>query len=785
MNFLDDKTWTLLQEGRTKGVFQLESNLGKSWSKKVHPCSIEELSALIAIIRPGCVSGDTKVTIRESIHTDGRRRYVRKKIIDICLSHRKHPTVLSLDRSTNLFVDNSLQSATFSGVKECFKVNTCKYSMGLRKSRQQAGWIDLECTADHQLFVWGLGWVELQNIPIGSRIAALKKKSKSRPIKEMVVSRHHSDISVKNTRGLKYYAEICYKNYIEECVMCDWSDCTLDVHHINGNRHEDNSKENLAFLCPNCHRKFNSGIINNEEILVNRLGKAIHPSEHVEWITYLGRTSVGEKPTYDLSMQSPHNSFIAGNVVVHNCLNAMFDGKSMSQHFVDRKSGKDETKFLHPSLEPILKQTYGVLVYQEQAMRIAQELAGFDLIEADDLRKAIGKKKADLMALIKVKFIAGCKETKIVSEDEGAVIFGWIEKSARYSFNKSHSVSYAFNSFTSAHYKANYPIEFFVSYLRHAKDSPKPHQEVYELVSDAKMHGINSSMCKIDNHVEDYSRSGDHILFGVKSVKGMGNIVGTQTCQALIDGPAELGKDLKNMTWLEILLYIATKCSKTGFEPLCSVGFFNTTKTRVNRNTAQFEYDTFRILNKNELAWAIEQYPTKKWKTLKDCLVDLAPTKKQGGGTNTVGREKKLLNEIHFLDNPPYELVDDPQWVVESEINLLGCPLSMSKLETSETVFTSNSSCKEIVDGKHGKNISVAGNVYRASHHKTKKGKSAGELMSFLTIEDESGSLESVVIFPKVRKQYSFLLYEGNNLLFHGEVKRGEGSLLVEKIHEI
>lgn len=473
------------------------------------------------------------------------------------------------------------------------------------------------------------------------------------------------------------------------------------------------------------------------------------------------------------------------SVLRPGCLNAMFDGKSMSQHFADRKSGKDETVYLHPSLEPILKTTYGVLVYQEQAMRIAQELAGFNLIEADDLRKAIGKKKADLMTQIKVKFLEGCEKCKIVTREEGEEIFGWVEKSARYSFNKSHGVSYAFNSYESAYDKANYPIEFFVSYLRHAKDAPKPHQEVYELVADAKMHGIACSMCRINNYVDDYSRSGNNILFGVKSVKGMGNIYGTNTCNAIREGSKELGKEPGNMSWIEILLYIASKCSKSGFDPLCSVGFFTTKKTGVNRTRAQFEYDTFRRINKNEVAWAIEQYPKKKWKTLTDCLTDLAPTKKNGGGTNTVGREHKLKNEIHFLKNPPFELVDDPQWVIESEIAMLGCPLSMSKIETSETVFTSNSSCKEIVDGKFGSNISVAGNVYRVNNHKTKKGKSAGEMMSFLTIEDESGSLDSVIIFPKVRKQYSWLLYEGNNLLFHGEVKRGEGSLLVDKIHEI
>ena len=116
------------------------------------------------------------------------------------------------------------------------------------------------------------------------------------------------------------------------------------------------------------------------------------------------------------------------------CLKAVIDGKSMTQRFVDRKHKKEEVTYLHESLEDILKPTYGVLVYQEQAMRIAVKLAGFNEMEADSLRKAIGKKKADLMAKIRGEFVSGCAEVGLVDEDTAKEIFGWIEKSSRYSF---------------------------------------------------------------------------------------------------------------------------------------------------------------------------------------------------------------------------------------------------------------------------------------------------------------------------------------------------------------
>lgn len=123
------------------------------------------------------------------------------------------------------------------------------------------------------------------------------------------------------------------------------------------------------------------------------------------------------------------------------CLEAVRDGKTVSSHFIDKKNGLESVDYFHPALEPILSNTFGEMVYQEQAMQIAKELAGFDLQEADMLRKAIGKKKASEMANLKEKFIDGCLKLKIISKDQADQIFSWIEKSQRYSFNKCLDLS--------------------------------------------------------------------------------------------------------------------------------------------------------------------------------------------------------------------------------------------------------------------------------------------------------------------------------------------------------
>lgn len=123
-------------------------------------------------------------------------------------------------------------------------------------------------------------------------------------------------------------------------------------------------------------------------------------------------------------------------IIRPGCAESYVDGKSVTQHYMDRKHGREEVTYYHPSLIPALKSTYGLLVYQEQAMQIVKDLAGFNLLEADNLRKAIGKKKPEEMAKVKTMFLEKAKALNIVSEEEAIEIFNRIEKSQRYSFNK-------------------------------------------------------------------------------------------------------------------------------------------------------------------------------------------------------------------------------------------------------------------------------------------------------------------------------------------------------------
>src|SRR5207253_3299159 len=132
----------------------------------------------------------------------------------------------------------------------------------------------------------------------------------------------------------------------------------------------------------------------------------------------------------------------------------------MVEQFIKRKHGRDSIRYLHPALETILRETYGVIVYQEQVMQIAQALAGYSLGDADNLRRAMGKKKKEEMATERKRFLTGVRAQGTADEKLAREIFDQMETFAAYGFNKSHSAAYAVITYQTAYLKAHYRTEF-------------------------------------------------------------------------------------------------------------------------------------------------------------------------------------------------------------------------------------------------------------------------------------------------------------------------------------
>lgn len=448
------------------------------------------------------------------------------------------------------------------------------------------------------------------------------------------------------------------------------------------------------------------------------------------------------------------------------CLEAVRDGKSVSNHYIDRKNGLESIDYFHRSLETTLGATYGEMIYQEQAMEIAQNIAGFDLKEADMLRKAIGKKKPEEMAKIKQKFIAGAKTQGIVTDEQADEIFSWIEKSQRYSFNKSHAVSYAINAYLSAYTKAHFPKVFFASYLRFAKDKIDPQQEIKELVR-------NANEMNIDIHIPDFRNmnklfviKNNKIYFGLTDIKGVGDSVYNKLLDLVKD------KDITAYGWLDMLTEILLNITSTAAKALISCGAFD--YFRLNRTAMLFDFDILSTLTSKEL----EQFKTayaSQATNLKETLQYIVLH-----GKINKNRKDIISNLINLINKPPYSLIDKIEWLSDSESSLLGAAITCSKLDTYDISMT-NANCKELKHSHMSQNIIIAGEVTNVNIVKTKKGKNPGQEMAFTTIEDNTGIVDSVVLFPEKWTEYKHHIFNGNVLVFVGNKTKNKDAFVVDK----
>ena len=449
------------------------------------------------------------------------------------------------------------------------------------------------------------------------------------------------------------------------------------------------------------------------------------------------------------------------------CLEAYRDGKSVSNHYIDKKNGLESIDYFHPSLEESLKSTYSEMVYQEQAMQIAQKIAGFDLKEADMLRKAIGKKKPEEMAKVKKRFIEGAQKQQIVNDSDAEEIFGWIEKSQRYSFNKSHAVSYAINAYLSAYAKAHFPKIFFASYLRFAKDKIDPQQEIKELTRNAIEMDINVSIPDFRNLNEFFILKNKIIYFGLTDIKGVGKSV----FQKILNLVKE--KNVNEMNWYQILTIVLMNINSIAAKALISCGAFD--YFRKNRTEMLFEYEILSSLTKKELEHFQNSIDIDPNINISDRLGSMILNKQV-----TKNRQIVVNNLIKSILHPPYSLIDKIEWLSDSENALLGVSISCSKLDTYD-IAMANCNCKSFKTSLIKDNIIIAGQISNINVVKTKKGKNPGQEMAFISIEDQFGMLDSVVFFPEQLSKYRNYLYNDNILIFCGSKSKSKDGLVVDK----
>lgn len=442
------------------------------------------------------------------------------------------------------------------------------------------------------------------------------------------------------------------------------------------------------------------------------------------------------------------------------------NGKSMTKIFCDRKN-QIEYYDKESVLGKLLNKTYGILIYQEDLLKIAKEIAGFDPKLCNKLLKAVGKKQSDLLIELKDKFIDGCIKQNKISKEDAEFLFENIKNAGRYSFNLSHACSYSIVGYQTAWVKAHFPEQYICAWLKISKSEAKPLEEIRAMMSEArrlkiKVYGPSArNLPQVDFFIEDMS-----VYFGLSSIK--------DCSEKAFEKLVETDCDFKNITWIEFLIRYSHYLSKSQMIPMCQTGCFDdfSLKARLECEYEYSQWNTFTTLQKAKIR---EVYDKNKHKELADVLEEYLKVNPK------LEKAKSVINSLKY---PPMDLSDSKKNMIDHEKELLGINITCSHIERA-SIPNSAHTCKMINNAIFDKYkvFTVVGEISEFQEFKIKNGKMVGQMMANLKLNDNTEELD-VVAFPNKLDEFQSALYEGNAVLIKGK-KSSRGGLILEEIYEV
>ena len=404
-------------------------------------------------------------------------------------------------------------------------------------------------------------------------------------------------------------------------------------------------------------------------------------------------------------------------------------GSGMVDDFIKRKHGAKKIEYLHPLLEPILKSTYGVILYQEQVMQIASQLANFTLGQADMLRRAMGKKKPEIIANLKSEFAEGAQKngiSKVVSDS----IFELIEYFAGYGFNKSHSAAYGLLSYQTAFLKCHYPKEFMAETLNSYIDN---NDKLRFYIEETRKMGIAVLPPDINESGLGFTVTHEGIRFGLGAIKG----VGMQPVVNIV----ETRHDKKFESFQDFLYRIdlSTGINKRLLTNLINSGAF-----------LSIHPERKALLSICEEAFSMAQAIQKLKNNNQISLFDMI--------------ENNHISAYDVLTIPNIEEYGKDE-ILTFEKELLGVYVSGHPLEDylSELKTQTSHTLETLTEKLHNKKVIVGGLLRQVKYQTTKK----GDMMAICQLEDLSHTID-MLVFPKNLQKLQPSLSDGSIVLIEG-----------------
>ncbi len=407
-------------------------------------------------------------------------------------------------------------------------------------------------------------------------------------------------------------------------------------------------------------------------------------------------------------------------------------GQTMHFEYADRKNGRKPVSYPHPATEPFLESTYGIITYQEQVMQVARDLAGYSMAEADNLRKAMGKKIKSVMDAEREKFVAGCVANGH-PEKLGRDLWDSVEPFAGYGFNLSHSACYAYVAFQTAFLKAHYPAEYMAALLTSTKRD-KDRTALY--LNECRSMGVDVLVPDVNESDVDFTVSDGKIRFGMSAVRNVGEGVVEKIIDARADGPFESFLDFCERVDIDAL-------NRRTIESLIKAGAFDQLVPSRKALFLGFEAAVEAVITRRRNE-EMGQFSLFGAESSVHQPVNLDLGAEEWSQKTKLGFEKEMLG-LYISDHP-----------------LLGAASSLRASGAAKV--------PSLWDMADGANVVLGGIVSGITRRTTRDGK----LMLFFGLEDLEGAVE-VLCYPRTVSEVGQLVQEDAILIVEGRLDhRGE-----------
>jgi DNA polymerase-3 subunit alpha len=447
-----------------------------------------------------------------------------------------------------------------------------------------------------------------------------------------------------------------------------------------------------------------------------------------------------------------------------------------AEKYANIKCGEETLSYIHNALIPALSPTYSCLVFQEQILRICIDIAGFDEVQADNARRAVGKKLPEEMVKVKKEFLECAKKRAIVSEEIAEEIFSWIQKSVRYLFNAAHSYSYGYISYFTAWQKCYYPTEFYTAALTYSSEKVDPKEEIYELVQDARLHNINVYPPSLHSRNTDFEIMDDKkILFGLSHIRGVGRsaveVISGLKLDTFKDFVSNLKKIHRNVA--ESLIKSGA-CDCYGHSRTKMLRMVHIVLGRTDGSGENIPAEV-RKLTPNEFNQFIKEIDQGFEEALKSIITT---------GKCIPKRVPTIEAKINYINEP---VADTNTVKAVWEKLYLGLPLTCSAADDYKKEAEGIKTCKQVHQLHNKQKFVVHVVLDKVAEKKTsEKSKNPGQKFAFIDVSDNSAALK-LAVWPNQYEKFKDDLIEGTVLEIWGykDSWQGRDQVTVNKIVSI